>query len=161
VAGVVLAAVGVAGLARGATPQHSAGATPSVSDPIVVTNAYVHPPLPPSSEAAAYFTVYDTTGTPDVLESVSTGAGGQAVLHTVVGGVMTAVTGGVTIPAHGSLVLSVGTGHVMISDLFGPLKPGQIVDMELEFQNAGPVEVIAPVIAYGAPVPGQSSGGSK
>ncbi len=52
---------------------------------------------------------------------------------------MTAVPTGCVIPAHGSLVLSTGKGHVMISSLFGQLKPGQNVNLELTFANAGPI----------------------
>jgi copper(I)-binding protein len=135
-------------------PQASAGATGNTgADPIVVTDAFVRPPVPPSPYAAAYFTVYNTTSVPDSLVSVSTGAGATAVVHVLVDGQMTAVTGGVTIPAHGSLVLSVSKGHVMIGDLFGPLKAGQTVNLELTFANAGPVNVVAPVIPLGAPTP--------
>lgn len=153
VVGVVLAAVGAAGMIRASIPQSIATTGSTGADPIVVSGAYVRPPAPPTQLAAAYFTVYNTTGVDDRLTSVTTGAGATAVLHTLIGGVMTAVSGGVTIPAHGSLVLSTGTGHVMISDLFGPLKPGQSVNLDLTFQNAGQITVTAPVIAFGAPAP--------
>ena len=61
------------------------------------------------------------------------------------------------IPAHGSLVLSTGKGHVMIEQLFGTLLPGQNVDLELVFAKAGPIDVSAAVIALGAPAPDGSS----
>jgi copper(I)-binding protein len=135
--GLVVAAVGVAGLVRGAIPQAAANLSGNTgADPIVVANAFVRPPAPPSPYAAAYFTVYNTTAVPDTLVSVTTGAGATAVLHTIVDGQMTAVEGGVPIPAHGSLVLSVDKGHVMIGDLFGPLRAGQTVNLELTFTNA-------------------------
>jgi copper(I)-binding protein len=70
---------------------------------------------------------------------------------------MSAVSGSVVIPAHGSLVLSAGTGHVMISNLFGPLRSGQSVDIELTFANAGLVTVSAPVIPFSQPAPGGAS----
>jgi hypothetical protein len=57
------------------------------------------------------------------------------------------------IPAHGSLVFKTGGGHVMIEGLYGTLKAGQQVSLELQFQNAGIVNVTAPVIALGAPAP--------
>jgi copper(I)-binding protein len=153
-ASAVLVVVGVIGLIRGAVPQGvaSGGAT-SGSAPIVVSGAYVRPPVPPTDVAAAYFTVYNTTAKDDMLTSVSTGAGASAVLHTEVNGVMSAVSGGVVVPAHGSLVLSTGTGHVMISQLFGTLRPGQTVNLLLNFANAGEVTVVAPVIALGAAAP--------
>lgn len=34
---------------------------------IVVSDAYVRPPVPPTDAAAAYFTVRNTTGEPDRL----------------------------------------------------------------------------------------------
>lgn len=150
-AGVLILAVGTAGLVRGAVPQAAANASGDTgSAPIVVSDAFVRPPVPPTQLAAAYFTVYNTTSVDDTLLSVATGAGATAELHKEVNGVMTAISGGVVIPAHGSLVLSVGKGHVMIGDLFGPLKAGQLVNIELTFANAGPVDVVAPVKPFGS-----------
>jgi copper(I)-binding protein len=148
--GLLIAAVGTAGLVRGATGQATASAGDTGAAPIVVADAFVRPPVPPTQLAAAYFTVYNTTGVDDTLLSVVTGAGRTAVLHKEVDGVMTAIEGGVVVPAHGSLVLSVGKGHVMIGDLFGPLRAGQSVNIELTFANAGPVDVVAPVKPFGS-----------
>jgi copper(I)-binding protein len=160
--GVVVAALGVAGLVRGAVPQSVAsGPAASAAGPIVVTNAYVRPPVPPNDTAAAYFTVYNTTARPDRLLSVQSGAGAVSVLHTIgPGGVMSVAANGVVVPAHGSLVLSTGKGHVMISQLFGRLRAGQSVDLELDFQDAGPIDVVARVIPVGAPAPGAVPSGA-
>ena len=59
VAASLVAALGVAGLIRGAVAQSpaSSGSPASDAGPIVVTNAYVRAPVPPSRTAAAYFTV--------------------------------------------------------------------------------------------------------
>lgn len=153
--GCVVAGLGALGLIRGAVPLASAGGN-SDSQPIVVTNAYVREPAPPTDAAAAYFTVYNTTSQDDRLTSVTSGAGATTVLHTVVNGAMTAAAQGAVIPAHGSLVLSTGKGHVMIEQLFGKLLPGQNVNLELNFAHAGPIDVSAPVIALGAPAPNGS-----
>jgi copper(I)-binding protein len=153
--GVVIAAIGAAGLVRGAQPVSTAAAPPSNSPPIVVSGAYVREPAPPTDAAAAYFTVSNTTSAADRLVSVTSGAGATTVLHT---GDMKLVQGGLVIPAHGKLVLSTGKGHVMIENLFGSLKPGQDVNLALSFAHAGEVEVSAPVIALGAPPP---TGGSS
>jgi copper(I)-binding protein len=155
-AGVLVAGVGAAGLIRGAVPQSVADSGTSAAGPIVVTNAYVRAPVPPTKVAAAYFTVYNTTGTADRLLSVQTGAGSVAVLHTVnPDGSMTVDPSGAVIPAHGTLKLSTGKGHVMIEHLFGKLAPGDRVNIELDFQRAAPVDVVAPVIKVGAPAPGE------
>ena len=149
-AGVAVAAVGASGLIRGAMPQSSASGPSTNVSPIVVTGAFVRPPLPPNQTAAAYFTVYNTTGQDDRLVSVETGAGTDAVLHT---SGMRPAPDGVVVPAHGRVVFAVGQGHVMIEGVTGTLKPGQQVNLELDFARAGSVEVAAPVVAYGRPAP--------
>jgi periplasmic copper chaperone A len=150
---VLVAALGVAGLARGASPQSSgaAGGT-SQSPPIVVTGAYVRQPASPDV-AAAYFTVYNTTAKADTLLSADSGAGEESILHTETNGSMTLVPDGVLIPAHASVTFKPTTGHVMIEKLFGPLLPGQTVDLDLTFANAGQVIVEAPVIGIYANPP--------
>ena len=148
-AGGVVAVLGIAGLVRAEMPLPlSSGAAPSA--PIIVSGAYVRAPLAPTKSAAAYFTVTNTTGTPDQLISVLSGAGASAVLHVTVHGSMQA-TGSVVIPAHGKLVLSAGAGHVMIEGLFGTLKPGDNVNLSLTFANAGTIDINAPVISYTSP----------
>jgi periplasmic copper chaperone A len=161
--GVLVAALGAAGLIRGAMPQSLASdnASPSAAGPIAVTGAYVRAPVPPTTSAAAYFTVYNTTAKADRLISVESGAGATTVLHTTDSkGNMTVSPTGAVIPAHGSLTLSTGKGHVMIEQLFGTLKPGQQVNLELDFANAGSIDITAPVVAVGAAVP-SSSGAPK
>jgi periplasmic copper chaperone A len=157
-AGGLLVAVGAAGLVRAAVPQASASdgggsGSGTGAAPIVVTAAYVHPPVPPGDTAAAYFTVYNNTNRDDRLIAVATGAGATAILHTVVNSTMSAAADGAVIPARGSLVLSTGRAHVMIEQLFGPLRPGQTVNLDLTFATAGSITVTAPVLALGAPAP--------
>ena len=146
----IVAVLGLAGLIRGAVPQAAVSAGGAATDPIVISGAYVREPASPDV-AAAYFTVYNTTGTADTLISVESGAGEDAVLHS--DGAMTVTSGGLGIPAHSSVTLSPGKGHVMIEHLLGPLRPGQFVNLQLSFANAGPVNVSAPVIALTAPAP--------
>jgi len=150
-AGLAVAALGTTGLVRGSMPQ-SAGtaAGPSSANPIVVTGAFVRPPLPPSKNAAVYFTVYNTTGKPDRLQAVTAAIGTDAVLHT---SGMAADPNGVVIPAKGHLSLSVGHGHVMIEGVTARLRAGEQVNIELDFENAGPVDVTAPVVPLGSPTP--------
>ena len=149
-----VAVVGFAGLIRGAVPQAvSGGLGGAATDPIVVSGAYVREPASPDV-AAAYFTVYNTTGTDDTLISVASGAGESAALMTEdAGGGMQESAAGLRIPAHSSVTLKPGKGHVMIEHLVGTLLPGQYVNLELDFANAGPVNVSAPVIAINAEPP--------
>jgi hypothetical protein len=156
---VLAVVVGMAGLVRGSIPQTVAASSSSSSaggDPIVVGGAYVRQPAN-DINAAAYFTVYNTTATPDTLVSVSSGAGAQAGLHTDEGGQMTALASGLAIPAHGSVTLQPGKVHVMIEKLYGPIQAGQTVNLQLTFANAGEVLVTAPVIAITAPAPTAST----
>lgn len=60
---------------------------------------------------------------------------------------------GATIPAHGELVLTLGQSHVMIEQLVAPLRAGDDVNINLDFRTAGTIDVVAPVIALGAPAP--------
>jgi copper(I)-binding protein len=155
-AGALVAAVGAAGLTRGAVPPATpTGGTTTASAPIVVSNAYVRQPAPGTDSAGAYFTVYNTTAKPDQLQSVSTGAGAVAVVYATVGGVVRAGVQAV-VPARGGLVLASGKGEVLIEQLFDKLLPGQTVNLELTFVNAGPIDITAPVIARGAPAPNGS-----
>jgi copper(I)-binding protein len=76
------------------------------------------------------------------------------VLHRVnADGSMSASPSGALVPAHGTLVLTTGKAHVMIEHLFGKLKAGQTVNIELNFVNAGSIDIVAPVIGIGQPPP--------
>lgn len=148
--------VGLAGLVRGAVPQSAGGASAGSSTvdgtSLVVTGMYVREPANGVS-AAAYLTVYNPTGTADQLLSVTSGAGAQTSLHTEdADGSMQTMTG-LTVPAHGSLALTPGKGHVMIEKLYGPIKAGQSVNLQLSFAHAGQLLVTAPVIGVTAPAP--------
>lgn len=155
-AAAVVVLVGLAGLVRGAVPQQAAGASASSgtdgSTGLTVGGAYVREPANGVS-AAAYLTVYNPTGTADQLLSVTSGAGAQTSLHSGdADGNMQTMTG-LTVPAHGSLALTPGKGHVMIEKLYGPIKAGQSVNLQLSFAHAGQLLVTAPVIGVTAPVP--------
>jgi copper(I)-binding protein len=153
----IVAVLGLAGLIRGAVPQTAVSAGGADTDPIVISGAYVREPASPDV-AAAYFTVFNTTGAADTLTSVVSGAGEDAVLHADTNGSMAVTAGGLTVPAHSSVSLSPGKGHVMIEHLLGPLRPGQYVNLQLTFAKAGPVSVSAPVIAINAPAPTPGGG---
>ncbi|SDJ02173.1 Copper(I)-binding protein [Frankineae bacterium MT45] len=195
VGAVAVAALGFAGLVRGAVPVTSdtsassaeqsssssmamdmgsgaastppsgsvpSGASAGIGGPIEVTGAYVQEPASPDV-AAAYFTMRNTTGTDDRLVEVVSGAAETTTLHT--DSSMSVAANGVAVPAHQTVSLSVGHGHVMMQQLLGPLLPGQTVNLILRFENAPSLTLAAPVIAIGAPVPAvpsnskQTSGG--
>ncbi|MCW2522448.1 MAG: signal peptide protein [Frankiales bacterium] len=145
--------VGMAGLVRGAIPQASSSPATPAGSSIVVGGAYVRASAN-GVNTAGYFTIYNTSGTADVLTAISSGAGGDIGLETYdTSGQMTGMAAGLTIPAHGSVTLTPGKVHVMIQQLYGPLNVGQTVNFQLTFQNAGDVLVTAPVIGLLAPAP--------
>ncbi|HEU5270390.1 MAG TPA: copper chaperone PCu(A)C [Jatrophihabitans sp.] len=167
-AAVVLLA-GLVGVVRSAQPQSTAntasvgsgggassmagmdGMSPDMA--IMVRGAYLRQPAN-RINAAAYLTIFNTTATADTLVSVASGAGALTTVHTEgAGGGMQQAAGGLPVPAHGSLSLTPGKGHVMIELLFGPLLAGQTVNIELTFARAGVVIVTARVIGVTAPVP--------
>jgi copper(I)-binding protein len=148
----LVALVGAAGLVRGALPQATPASASPAGAPMVVSGAYVREPAN-GVNAAAYFTVYNTTADADVLTTVNSGAGAETTLHAETDGSMSASAAGLTIPAHGSVTLSPGKGHAMIEKLYGALKPGQTVNLQLDFAKAGEMLVTAPVIAISAPAP--------
>lgn len=155
-AAVAVGALGAAGLVRAAIPQ--AAPAPAGPPHLAITGAFVRAPAPPTTTAAAYFTVRDRSGTPDRLVSVQTAAAGEAMLHQDVDGRMVALATGADVPAHGALVLRAGGYHVMLEQLTGPMRAGQKITLALTFQRAGTIDVTAPVIAPGAPVPTTSAG---
>lgn len=153
IAAALLVVAGLAGLVRGAespaTAADTAADAAAVSKrPIVVGGAYVREPAN-GINTAAYFTVTNNTDAPEVLTAVTSGAGAQTTLHT---GSMRP-SAGLSIPARGSATLSPGKGHVMISELYGPLKAGQSVNFQLTFSTSGQVLLTAPVISVTAPAP--------
>jgi hypothetical protein len=161
-AAVGVAVLGVAGLVGGAMPQTSAGSSSSSTsgDPIVVSGAYIHPPVPPTDTAAAYFTIDNTTSKPDRLVSVESGAGADTALHAMAAdGSMTVAANGVPVPAHGSVRFTPGGNHVMIEKVYGRLRVGQSVNLELDFANAGSLDISAEVVPLGTDSPTIPSGG--
>jgi copper(I)-binding protein len=103
--------------------------------------------------AAAYMTIMNHGSMPDTLLGGSITSGGKLEIHqmSMAGGVMSMrpVTGGVTIPAGGTVVLSPqGPYHAMLLGLTTPLAQGTRVPATLNFAKAGQVRVelgIAPI----------------
>jgi copper(I)-binding protein len=63
---------------------------------------------------------------------------------------MREVTGGLDIPAHGSVALAPGGYHIMFTHLAHPLAKGDTIKATLTFEHAGPVEVEFNVLGVGA-----------
>lgn len=100
--------------------------------------------------SAAYFVV-DNPGEADTLVSAKASVGMMAQLHEVItdGGSskMQQKEGGFPVPAKGELELKPGSFHVMIMGIKEPLAAGDTVDLTLQFEHAGTVNLKAPVLA--------------
>ncbi len=110
---------------------------------------------------AGYLVVHNNGAAPDTL------TGGSADFATVEihemkteNGVMQMreLTGGLDIPAHGSVGLAPGGYHLMFTHLAHPLNKGDSVKATLNFEHAGSVDVEFKVVGVGASTGGMKGG---
>jgi periplasmic copper chaperone A len=130
----------------------SAGSgTGSSSGAPAVSGAWVRP-APAGGQTAAYLTITGGS-TADALVSVSSPAASVVQLHqTSMDPGMAGMAGmhpvaSLAIPAGGSVSLSPGGYHLMISGLSQALATGGMLELDLVFQHAGTVVVKADVKA--------------
>ena len=144
------------------------GAAPALAQEFKAGDIVVEKPwaraTPKGAEVGgAYMTIENNGATPDRL------TGGSVDFATVEihemksdNGVMEMreVTGGLNIPAHGTVGFAPGGYHVMFTHLAHPLTTGDTVKATLNFEHAGPVEVEFKVLGVGAPGTGGMKGGA-
>ncbi|MEU5364953.1 copper chaperone PCu(A)C [Streptomyces sp. NPDC005925] len=123
----------------GSSPDSSSGSAPELS----VSAAYMPQPVS-DTMAAGFLTVTNVGGTDDELTSVTSRASGRITVHRTVDGAMREVDG-LTIPAHGRLVLESGGNHLMFDELKRRPTQGETVPVELRFAHSDPVTVDMPV----------------
>jgi copper(I)-binding protein len=100
------------------------------------------------ANGAAYMTIRNTSGEPDRLIKAQSDVAKTVELHTVIqeNGVMQMrPVEAIDVPANGEAVLKPGGFHVMLIDLTRDLKPGDKVDVTLQFERAGTLKVPADV----------------
>jgi len=123
--------------------DHSTGSA-TIGD-IAIEGAYARESV--TDVAAVYMTIKNS-GAADTLLSVSADVGSEAQLHEVVDSSMRQMEGGIPIPENGEVTLKTGGLHVMILGIEGGLKADSTeVHLTLTFENAGSVELTAPVQA--------------
>ncbi len=109
---------------------------------------------PPGSDAAVYAALIDESGKGDRLVAASCPDAAGAMLHGLEerdGRVhMVHHAGGIAIPPGGVARLAPGGDHVMIHQLTGRFAPGSEIALALEFERAGRVELVVPVVALAA-----------
>jgi periplasmic copper chaperone A len=107
-----------------------------------------------ASTGAVYLTITNKSHDTDRLLGASSDVADKSQIHEmkVVNGTMKMreVSGGLPVPAGGSVVLKPGGYHVMLIGLKQPLKAGETIPLTLDFEKAGKVSITVPVRATGA-----------
>ena len=127
---------------------------------IEASQAWLRATPPRAAAAAAYLTLTSSGG--DRLIGVSTPVAGSGSVHsmTMEGNVMRmrAIPGGLELPAGKAVALEPGGYHLMLEQLQGPLKPGQMVPLRLTFEKSAPIDLMARVEPIGASGPAGAHG---
>jgi copper(I)-binding protein len=137
--GVLLAATALAGCS-GSSSAHQGSGAPQLK----VSGAYVtQPPL--SDMTAGYLTLTNTGGAPDKLTSVTSSFASDITMNTTTASGQMQAAASFTIPAHGTLVFSIGANHLMIMGMQHKPVVGETVPIELHFTTSAPITVQVPV----------------
>ena len=103
---------------------------------------------------AVYLTITNKSHDADRLLGASSDVAEKLQIHEmkVVNGTMEMreVSGGLPVPASGSVELKPGGYHVMLIGLKKPLKAGETIPLTLDFEKAGKVSITVPIRAMGA-----------
>lgn len=98
---------------------------------------------------AAYMVLENSGSEDDKLVSVTTDVAMMVELHETkeVNGMMemAPVSGGIVIPANGQVELKPGGYHVMLMQLNEELVAGDTINLTLQFENAGEMQITAEV----------------
>lgn len=136
---IAIVAVALAACGSGAA---SSAAAPSVSD------AWARPAAA-AGESAAYFTITNSSGTADALLSATSPGAGTVELHetSTDSSGMTGMhpVARVDIPAGQAVQLKPGGYHFMLMGLTGELAVGKTIELDLVFEHAGKVVVMAEI----------------
>jgi copper(I)-binding protein len=138
-----------------------AAAVPMAADPFPkpgLTKAWVREVLPGQDVSAAYLQIENRAAAPDALLAVSCSCAKTVELHRMVhtGDRMTMErVERIALPAGERVELAPGGLHLMLFGLVRPLRAGERVKLVLRFEQAGTVEVEAPVQALAGKAHGQ------
>jgi len=132
-----------AGTTSGAGSPTSASSTASAG--LTLKDGWIK--AVPTGMTAIFGTLDNASDQPVTVMSGSSPAAGKVELHEVVdvdGAMkMRPKPGGFVIPAHGNHELKPGGDHIMLMDLTGPVKAGDIVTATLTLSGGATVEVTA------------------
>ena len=123
------------------------GSSGGTTGGITVSDAWVRNPVIADQPGAAYL-VIQNNGAADKLLSVTSDVAHMIELHESMesGGMMSmSSVPNIAVPANGKVELRPGGLHMMLMGLTHPLKPGDKVQLTLNFEKAGKVPVTAEV----------------
>ena len=119
-------------------------AAPALAGQLTVTNAWARTTPPGATMGVVYFTLHNGSGKSDRLLKLRTPVAASASVHRseIVDGIARMREVSVLHVAPGEqLEFAPGGLHVMLMGLKGPLKEGQVFELELVFELAGPRKV--------------------
>ncbi|HUQ35542.1 MAG TPA: copper chaperone PCu(A)C [Aestuariivirga sp.] len=124
--------------------------TPGVlANDVMVKDAFARASAVPTAKAGAvYMTLSNQGAASDRLLQITTEGAASAAVHESAekDGVATMrPVEGLEIPASGSVELKPGGYHIMLMGLKAPLKKGDMIMLQLKFEHAGLVDVMAHV----------------
>ena len=130
---------------------------------LVITQAWSRATPGGAKVAGGYLTIENKGATPDRLVGGSGDFAGKVEIHEMAmnNGVMTMrpLDKGLAIEPGKTVKLAPGGYHLMLMDLKNPLKQGEKVPLELQFEKAGKVALSLDVQGVGAQAPAGHSDG--
>ena len=124
------------------------------SPSIQVENPWARATPSGAKTGAVYMTIDNKSSIADRLTGVSSEVAKKLQIHETKTdkGItkMREISGGLPVPAGGSVVLKPGAYHVMLIDLNKPLKAGETFPLTLVFEKAGEISITVPVQSMGA-----------
>jgi copper(I)-binding protein len=128
----------------------------AVAGTIEILNPFAFAPVI-GDEGSAYFTLHNSGTEADTLVGISVPSAATAMLHGVMqdGNITRMVMLDILpIPSNSEVRLAPGGIHLMLSGLAPVPRPGDTLQLKLNFARAGAVNLAVPVHAYGD-APGQ------
>ena len=122
------------------------------SNTIQISDAYARATSPGQVVGAGYLTISNLANTNDRLLSASFTRVGQVQIHEMKmegDRMMMRELNGLEIPAKGSAQLKPGGNHLMFMQLKEPFKEGEVLQVQLQFEKAGKVDIKLPIKAIG------------
>lgn len=127
----------------------AAGCSSTAQSNLTVSGAWARAVAVTGQPSAAYMVISNGSGQPDALLSVSSPGASMVEVHetTTDGTGMTAMhpVDRVAIPGEGEVTLQPGGTHLMLMGLTKPLEVGSTIELDLMFQHAGRMVVMAEV----------------